>query len=351
MQYLPKWIAIEVTRKCNLKCIHCRSASTIESESGVWNLEKIKNLYQSISKLSKPTIVLTGGEPLLHEEIFDMIEEGNKFGFRMCLATNGTLIDEEIAKKLKKLNIKMVSLSLDGSTAEVHDNFRQQKGAFEGVMRAIEILKKYNIPFLINSSFTKRNAFDIPNIYKLMKKIKPTAWYMFLILPVGRGDEAEKELLSPEEAEEWLRWHFAIETVTDEFLVRPTCAPHYYRICEEEAEKLGLNYKRRNLTLGTGGSKGCVAGQYICFIDAFGGIRPCSYWPENIDNVFNKPFDEIWLNNPLLKNLRDKSAYKGKCGSCKYFEVCSGCRVRAYAKYKDYLAEDPYCFYNPLKSN
>jgi len=147
-EFLPKWIAWEITRRCNLKCIHCRSASTMESEQGDFSFEDAKKLMDDIAKLSKPTIVLTGGEPLLREDVWDIAAYGTEKGFRMCIATNGTLVDEEVCREMKRVGIKMVSLSLDGSTPEIHDDFRKQPGAYEGVMRAVELFKKHNIPFL-----------------------------------------------------------------------------------------------------------------------------------------------------------------------------------------------------------
>ena len=143
----------------------------MESEQGEFSFEKAKELMDDIGKLSTPTIVLTGGEPLLREDLFDIAAYGTEKGFRMCIATNGTLVDDAVCEEMKRTGIRMVSLSLDGSTAEIHDDFRKQPGAFEGVIKAAELLRKHGIPFLINSSFTKRNAFDIPNVYKKAREI------------------------------------------------------------------------------------------------------------------------------------------------------------------------------------
>jgi radical SAM protein with 4Fe4S-binding SPASM domain len=352
--FLPKWIAWEVTRRCNLNCIHCRSASTMESEEGDFPLETAKEFLDDVSSLSKPTVVITGGEPLLRGDVWDIVAHGTEKGLRMCMATNGTLVDDAVCREMKRTGIKMVSLSLDGSTPEIHDDFRKQPGAYEGVIKAVELLKKHGIPFLINSSFTKRNAYDIPNVYAKARELGARAWYMFIVLPVGRGEEANAELLNAEESEKWLNWHYQLEKELilkgdTSILVRPTCAPHYYRIFNQNAKRDGLNLKRRNLSFGTGGSKGCVAGQFIAYVDCHGWLKPCSYFPTSDTNILETPFHIAWFESEIMRNLRKPEKFKGRCGKCEYLKVCGGCRVRAYWEYGDYMEEDPICRYTPLK--
>ena len=132
--------------------------------------------------------------------------------------------------------------------------------------------------------------------------------------------------------------------------MRPTCAPHYYRIAPQLARAEGASLERRSLSFSTGGSKGCLAGQSICFIDAFGDLKPCSYFPRAVGNVKRTPFSQLWFDSPLLNELRDFSGYRGKCGVCEYLRVCGGCRARADAVYGDYLAEEPFCSYEPRKT-
>jgi radical SAM protein with 4Fe4S-binding SPASM domain len=264
------------------------------------------------------------------------------------MATNGVLVDDEVCKKIKESGIKIVSLSLDGSTAEIHDNFRGQEGAFEGVLKAAEYFNKHGIKFIINSSFTKRNQEDIPNVYRLAKKLKATAWYMFLIVPTGRGEEIMKELVSKEDYEDILNWHYEMEKNEEEILVRPTCAPQYYRIWHERSKADGLDTTRRSLSFSTGGGKGCIAAQSICFINSEGDVLPCSYFPMSAGNVFEKSLKDIWENSKLFNDLRNFKDYEGKCGVCKYLGVCGGCRARAYAVTGSYMAEEPFCDYVPL---
>src|SRR4030042_784025 len=300
MEFTPRWIAWEITRRCNLRCIHCRSSSEQEVKDHTdFSTEEAFRILDDISGYAKPVIVLSGGEPLLRKDAFDIARYGTDKGFRMCLATNGTLVTDDTCDKIKASGIKIVSLSLDGSEESVHDNFRNQKGAFEGCIRAARLFKKHGIEFIINSSFTKRNQEEIQKVYKLAKELGATAWYMFMIVPTGRGEDTK--------------------------------------------------FERRTLKFSTGGAKGCIAGQLICLIDVDGNVLPCSYFPKPAGNIKNQSFREIWENSELFKDLRNFKKYKGKCGSCEFIALCGGCRARAYAIHGDYLEEEPFCGYIPKK--
>jgi len=348
-EFIPKWIAWETTQKCNLKCVHCRCSSDMTSSEGDFTTEEGKNLLKEIADFSKPVVVLSGGEPLLRKDIFELAEYGTSLGLRICMATNGALVNDEVCEKMRKAEIKMVSLSLDGSTAAVHDDFRSCPGAFDGVVRAAAYFRKHGQKFLINSSFTKRNQHDIANTFKVAKSLGATAWYMFMIVPTGRGEEIMSELISKEDYEEILDWHYRQEKMEDDILMRPTCAPHYYRIVPQKAKAEGEKFERRSLTFSTGGGKGCIAAQTICLIDCFGNVKPCSYFHRSAGNVKTTPFKEIWENAEIFKALRNFKAYKGKCGECEFINVCGGCRARADAVYGDYMEEEPFCNYVPIK--
>ena len=348
-KFTLKWLAWEVTQRCNLRCVHCRCDSDSTSSEGDFSTGEGKKLLKEIAGFSQPVVVLSGGEPLLREDIFELASYGTSIGLRMCMATNGTLVTDEICRKMRDADIKMVSLSLDGSTADIHDNFRQCPGAFDGVMRAAETLRRNGQKFLVNSSFTKRNQADIPHVFKLARSLGATAWYMFMIVPTGRGEEIMGELISREDYEEILDWHYRQEKEEGDILMRPTCAPHYYRIVPQKAKAEGVSFERRSLSFSTGGGKGCIAAQSICLIDCFGNVKPCSYFPRIAGNVKRTPIREIWEKSQLFNELRDFGSYKGKCGQCEYLNVCGGCRARADAVYGDYMEEEPFCSYVPMK--
>ncbi len=350
MEFAPKWIAWEITRRCNLRCVHCRSSSEAEvSGHPDFTTEEAYGILDGIASYAKPVIVLSGGEPLLRSDVFDIAKHGTGLGLRMCLATNGLLVTDNICGRIKDSGIRIVSLSLDGSTEAVHDDFRSVKGAFAGVTNAAGLFKKHGIEFIINSSFTKRNQEEIPEVYRLAKELGAAAWYMFMIVPTGRGEEIMNELISKEQYEEILEWHYRMEKDEHDMLVRPTCAPHYYRVVLQRAKDDKSKFERRTLKFSTGGAKGCIAGQLICLIDVDGNVLPCSYFPKPAGNVRTTSFKDIWEHSELFKDLRDFKSYKGKCGSCEYINVCGGCRARAYSVHGDYMAEEPFCSHVPFK--
>ena len=348
MDFSLKWIAWEITRRCNLRCVHCRSSSQLEVEGHPdFSLDEAKRVLDDIRSYASPVVVLSGGEPLLRPDVFDIARYGTALGLRMCLATNGSLVTADTCRQITESGIRMVSLSLDGSTATVHDDFRNQPGAFDGVMNAIRLFNAHNIDFLVNSSFTKRNQDEAPKIHQLVKSLGATAWYLFMIVPTGRGEEIMAELIPPDEYEAMLNWHYDMEKEEDELLVRPTCAPQYYRVVLQRAKQEGERFKRRTLKFSTGGSKGCLAGQLICMIDVDGNVLPCSYFPLPAGNIRHQSFREIWEESPLFLEMRDFAGYKDHCGRCEYLNVCGGCRARAWAVTGDYLAGEPFCSHRP----
>jgi len=348
MEFELKWLAWEITRRCNLKCVHCRSSSELEAKGHPdFPIEEGFRVLDDIASCSSPVVVLSGGEPLLRKDVFELATYGTNKGLRMCLATNGTLVTQDICDKIKEAGIKMVSLSLDGASADVHDNFRNVEGAFDGTINATKLFKKNGIQFLINSSFTKRNQDEIPKIAKLAKELGATAWYMFMIVPTGRGEDIMDELISVEDYEALLDWHYEMEKMEDDMLVRPTCAPSYYRVVLQKKKEDGDDFKRRTLKFSTGGSKGCLAGQLIALLDVDGNVLPCSYFPKAAGNIREQSFKEIWDTSELFKDMRNWKAYKGRCGACEYVSVCGGCRARAYAVHGDYMAEEPFCSHIP----
>jgi len=345
--FSPKWIAWETTKRCNLRCIHCRCVSEADSQKKELTTEEGKKLLKEIARFSKPVVVLSGGEPLLRDDIFELAAFGTELGLRVCMAVNGTMVTGDVCRHMARAAIRMVSLSLDGSSALIHDDFRQSPGSFDSVLHAAELFRENGQKFIINSSFTKRNQHDILHTFDLAKKLGAEAWYMFMIVPTGRGADITDELISGEDYDEILKWHYEQEKREETILMRPTCAPHYYRIVSQLAKAEKSDFKRRSLSFSTGGAKGCIAGQSICMIDSFGNVKPCSYFLRSAGNVRRTPFREIWEDSDIFRNLRDFRTYRGRCGRCKYISVCGGCRARADALCGDYMGEDPVCAYSP----
>jgi len=348
--FAPRWIAWELTGRCNLQCVHCRSSSSLDQDAGEFSTAEAFRLLEDIASYASPVLVLSGGEPLLREDWYEIACHGTEKGLRVCLATNGTLVNETVCQKILAAGVRMVSLSLDGAAPEVHDDFRGQQGAFQGVMRAIELFQRFGVPFLINSSFTRRNQAEIPKVYQLARKLGAKAWYLFMVVPTGRAQDTLDELISAEDYEKILHWHYEQELGETQILMRPTCAPQYYRVVRERSRQEGREWKPRSLQFATGVSKGCLAGQHIAFIDRLGRVMPCSYFPEPAGDLKREPFREIWERAPLFLALRDFGRYEGRCGACEYLRVCGGCRARAFAlSQRNFLAEEPFCTHDPRR--
>ena len=338
-------IAWEVTRSCNLNCVHCRAASKCGPYPGELSTEKCLKLIDEITAMSSPVIILTGGEPLLRPDIFDIASYGTNKGLRMVMATNGTLVDSATVKKMIQSGIKRVSISIDGKDAQSHDAFRQEKGAFAGAMAGIEALKNAGIEFQINTTITSVNLDQIKDILALTKNIGAVAHHIFLLVPTGRGKDLAGRAITAADYEETLMW-FHQESMSCEIQLKATCAPHYFRIMHQNKNK-GAEPKKKAGGHFHESTRGCLGGITFCFISHVGQVQPCGYLELDCGNVKKKSFAAIWEKSEVFRNLRDYSKYGGKCGRCEFIKVCGGCRARAYEVTGDYLAEEPLCLYQP----
>ncbi len=237
-------IAWEVTRSCNLSCVHCRATANCGPYPGELSTEKCFQLIDEIATMSSPVIILTGGEPLLRADIFDIAAYGTNKGLRMVMATNGTLVNSDIAKKIIQSGIKRVSISIDGKDAASHDTFRQEKGAFAGAMAGIEALKEAGMEFQINTTITTANLSQIKDILELAKKLGAAAHHIFLLVPTGRGRDLAEQAITAAEYEETLLW-FHQESLDCSIQLKATCAPHYFRIMHQQKGKMRQNVKNR----------------------------------------------------------------------------------------------------------
>ena len=342
----PRLIAWELTNACNLACIHCRASAIRDPTPDELSTAEAKHFVDELVEY-KPIIILTGGEPLLRSDVYDIAKYASGHGLRVVLATNGTLLTPDIAKKLKDVGIQRVSISIDGSTKETHDIFRGETGAFEAALRGIDILKNAGISFQINTTITKRNLTEIPNIYELALELGASALHIFLLVPTGRGEEIESEEIPPEEYERVLNW-FYDKSKTSRIQLKATCAPHYFRIMRQRAKAEGIRITKETHGL-EAMTKGCLGGSGFCFVSSTGNVYPCGYLPALAGNIRQKPFKMIWEKSKVFNDLRDTGKLKGKCGECEYRAICGGCRARAYAQTGDYLDEEPDCMYVPPK--
>jgi heme b synthase len=305
-------------------------------------------LLDQISEVGKLVVILTGGEPLLRSDIFQIARYGTQKGLRMVMAPNGTLITEAIATEMAEAGIQRISISLDGSTKESHDKFRQVEGAFDGALRGIERAKQAGVEFQINTTITQQNLDEIPKIQELAEKLGAVAHHIFLLVPTGRGKYIVDQEISSEQYEQTLNWFYDQRDKVS-MQLKATCAPHYYRILRERTREEGksVTFKTHGLDAVT---RGCLGGTGFCFISHTGIVQPCGFLDLNCGDVKEKPFGVVWRESEIFKTLRDFNSLKGKCGKCEYRKVCGGCRARAYEATGDYLAEEPLCLYEPARA-
>jgi heme b synthase len=338
-------VAWEVTRRCNLNCVHCRAASERGPYPGELDTNKCLEILDQIALVGKPIIILTGGEPLLREDIFELALHGTQMGLRMVMATNGTLITHDISEKIKSSGIKRVSISIDRANAREHDQFRKVPGAFNAALQGIDLLKKAGIEFQINTTVTRDNVDQVHSILDMAIELGAVAHHIFLLVPTGRARDMVDQEIDAREYEKLLHWFYDMGKKVPIHL-KATCAPHYYRILRQEAHKKGekVDYETYGLEAVT---RGCLGGTSFCFISHDGVLQPCGYLECNCGDLRESAFGSIWQNSETFKQLRDFSAYKGKCGRCEYMKVCGGCRARAFEETGDFMAEEPLCMYQP----
>lgn len=328
--------AWELTRSCNLSCAHCRAASEKGPYPGELSSEECFKVIDEIVSFARPVIILTGGEPLLRKDIFEIAEYGKNKGLTMVMAPNGTLLTAGNAAKIIKSGIKRISVSLDGPDAASHDNLRQVPGAFNAAVAGIKEAKKAGLQFQINSTISKRNAARITEMMNLAVELGARALHIFLLVPTGRAKDMLGDELSAQEYEDTLK--FLTRKIKKSAIeIKVTCGPHFNRLLLQQDPQLGASLRGR----------GCMAGVSFCFISHLGDLQPCGYLEIKCGNVRKLGFKKVWLESEVFNSLREFSKYKGKCGVCEFRNVCGGCRARAYAKYGDYLREEPYCVYEP----
>jgi radical SAM protein with 4Fe4S-binding SPASM domain len=314
-------VAWETTAACNLSCRYCRACATPSPEPDELSLIEARAFLDSIAPL-QPMLILSGGEPLLRPDIFQIIRHAVSLHLRVSLASNGTLISSQIANEIAASGVARVSISLDGASAGMHDQSRGP-GTFRAALNGMENLRG-KVDFQINFTVTKNNYSEVSNIFDLAERVGARALHSFFLVPTGRGQEEDQ--ISPERQEELLlqidreRGQRGIE-------VQVTCAPQYARLAKPEKGR---------------GRGGCLAGKNFVFVSRKGDVYPCGYFPLLVGNVRDRNFIDIWENSPELQALRE-GKLEGKCGRCSFARICGGCRARAYARTGNYLESDPSC--------
>ncbi len=346
----------ETTAGCNLSCRHCRRLDVAGSglAPGDMDTQACLALVDSIAEFASPILVLSGGEPLIRPDIFEIAAHAAGRGLKVALATNGTLVDEETADKIAASGVQRVSISFDGATPQVHDSFRMLPGSFEKAASGFRALKARGLSMQVNCTVARHNDHQLDQVLELARDLQADALHFFMLVPVGCGVEiSEDQQLSPQRYEQVLNWIYDQSLAHPELQLKATCAPHYFRVVYQRGG--GKELKARAEAHGEHGmhamTRGCLAGSAVCFVSHTGEVFPCGYLPVSAGNVRTTPLEKIWNQSHLFQVLRDTGNLTGKCGLCEYKKVCMGCRARAYGQVGDYLAEEPFCTYLPKRAD
>ncbi len=362
MAYQAFSVSWNLTARCNLFCTHCYMSAAPHAD--ITTDFTTAECFRVIDEMAKVNpnlfLILTGGEPLVRKDIFDISGYASDKGFTCVLGTNGVLIGKKEARAMRQSGLQGASVSLDSVDPEKHDQFRKLPGAFKNALRGIEFLKEEGLDFSLHMSVMSWNVSEIPAMIDFARKIGSKVLNFFFLIQTGRGQGIID--IQPSQYEEILTYlaraqgvgaqDANVSSLFNQFedpwttsigsangvILRAKCAPHFRRIIYQLDPNSPM---LKNYAQGS-----CPAGKYYCRITPEGDVTPCPYMPVSAGNLREKSFDEIWSQSPVLNDLREPHL-GGRCGDCEFTDICGGCRCRAYATHNDYLAEDPACDYQP----
>ena len=336
------FIQWHLTEKCNLHCTHCYQTGKNSEEM---TLPQIKNTVNEITDTLSvwmktygisfsPSVNITGGEPFMLNHFFDVLYEFRRRGFEIYILTNGTLIDSERAKRLRDFNVQGVQVSIEGPE-KIHDAIRG-KNSFSSSLRGVQNLLNAGMEVTLNVTLSSLNAGHFMDMFRLSSALGVQKLGFSRLVPSGRGETLVKEMLKTEEVKHLYENIFSIDMKGLKLVTGDPVASQSGRRHDDTDEG--------DIALG-----GCAAGISGLTILPDGTLLPCRRLPVPIGNVLIDSLREVWATSEVLNSLRDRSKYKGKCGSCKMWAQCRGCRAIAFAYSNtrgqaDFLSEDPQCF-------
>lgn len=351
----PFTIAWEITQACALACVHCRASAQPRRDPRELSTEEAFSVIDQIAEIGNPILVVTGGDPLMRRDLFLLIRRASQRGLRVSLSPSATpLLTRANLQKAKDAGVVRLHLSLDGSTPEVHDAFRQVKGSYDRTIRGLQTARDIGLSLQVGTTVTRRNLADLPAMAELIAGFGALMWNIFFLVPTGRGKV--EDMISPEQHEETFHWMHELSKEAP-FDIRTTAAQHYRRVVIERTRaEMGKQKAIHQALSGAGYSfqdglgrpqQGVNDGKGFCFISHIGDVYPSGFLQIPAGNVRESSIAEIYRHSRLFRELRDPSLLKGRCGRCEYRRICGGSRARAYTLTGDYLAEEPCCTYEP----
>lgn len=370
-RYTAYSVSWNLTQRCNLECAHCyMSAHAGADTRGELSTDECRRVIDEIADVNPNVfLILTGGEPFLRKDLFEIAGHATARKFTTVLGTNGVLLREREARAMRQQNVLGASISLDSTDRARHDAFRRLPGAWDGAIRATRVLTDEGLDFSLHMSVTDWNVAEVPAMIDLAKTLGAKVLNFFFLVRTGRGrDLTDIDAAAYERILTYLAktqgvgngppgfvrrmlgmgdaapapafedpWSTPVGHA-DGLLIRAKCAPHFRRILYElnPSSPLLKNYAHGS----------CPAGKYYCRITPLGEVTPCPYMPVAAGNLRETSFGDVWRGAHVFEQLREPTL-GGRCGACEFSRVCGGCRCRAYATHGDYLAEDPACGYQP----
>ncbi len=342
----PLLIYWESTRACELACTHCRAEAAPFRHPKELKTEEVKKFFDDI-KLFKgsmsPKLIITGGDPLLRPDLFEILEYARKIELDVSVTPAGTKrLDEALLKKLKDAGVRSLGLSLDGSCAEKHDSIRQVQDSFKHTTKACRIAVDLGFDVQINTIVSEETLNDIPATYELIKPWGITRWALFFLIATGRGQHLSE--ITEEQSERFLNYLYRL-IPQSAFPIKTTEAHHFRRIAYNKMKNRGLT-DDQILRTPVGRGFGIRDANGIVFISHTGDVYPSGFLPLKAGSLKENSINQIYCNSDLFKSLRDTDNLQGKCGTCEFRLICGGSRARAYASKLDPLQSDTLCIYN-----
>jgi radical SAM protein with 4Fe4S-binding SPASM domain len=335
--HVPHVVAWNLTRRCNLECAHCYiSAGPLESAEGELSTAECRRITEEILALNPaPLFILSGGEPLLRDDLETIAAHATARGATVVVGTNGTLLTDARIASLMAAGVTGVAVSVDSLDTHRHDAFRHGTGAFEATAAAIGRLRAHRLDFVVQTTVTKKSRSELARLVDWSADQGATSFNAYFLVATGRG--ARLSDLNAEEYEsalgELVEHH---QRHLGRMMVRAKCAPHFMRLLHQRTpDSPILDYATR-----------CPCGTQYCRITPDGSLTPCPYIPTSAGSLRDTSFAALWRDAALFRELR-AGELGGRCGRCEYRAVCGGCRARALALEGDLLAADPSCVYEP----
>ncbi len=329
-------IAWELTRACGLKCRHCRATAIPHRDPGELSTAEIFRVLEEIAGLRphRPVMIFTGGDPTERPDLSEILARSVSLGLITAVSPSVTpRLTDAVISGWARAGVHTVSISIDGSVADVHDRFRGVPGTFAASLAAARSVVEHGLPLQVNTSISPETPGPLESMAELVRGLGARRWELFFVIGTGRARELPA--LSAEATESVLVW-LAGHAPAAPYRITTVAAPQFRRVREQLAPS-GRKAEGPVVKEGRG----------FAFIDHLGHVAPNGYLPVDAGNIRRETFSAIYRDSPLFRVLRDTSRLKGRCGRCPYREVCGGSRARAYAETGDILAEDPACPYQP----